>query len=153
MHKMKPAVTDELGFQYWMSRIGDGIRQSTIEVPDEFDISSRVNNNMFNYTILQRQGKTTRDDKWASEEMWDLEYVKMIHVFETEYEFKSCCGFVGDYTQAFQIKRAVDISKDVHQSYGPLESSLKDASKQPTTHKHIETTLDTSTESFLKLYN
>jgi hypothetical protein len=46
-HNKKPAFTDELGNNYWMSHVGDGIRQSTLDVPDDFDISTRVTDNMF----------------------------------------------------------------------------------------------------------
>jgi hypothetical protein len=28
--------------------INEGVRQDTIDIPDDFDISARVNNNMFN---------------------------------------------------------------------------------------------------------
>jgi hypothetical protein len=50
-NKLKPAFTDELGIQYWMAYIGDGIRHNTLKVPDDFDISSRVDINMFKNVI------------------------------------------------------------------------------------------------------
>jgi hypothetical protein len=62
-NQLTPAFNDELGNKYWMAYIGDGIIQHTILAPEDFDISSRVNNSLFNYNIVERHGKTTRDDQ------------------------------------------------------------------------------------------
>jgi methylthioribose-1-phosphate isomerase len=68
-------------------------------------------------------------------------------------DFMSWYGFVQDYIQAFQNKRALGISNDGHQSYDPLESNSKDAPKLSIPNKYIETTLDTSKETFAEAIN
>jgi hypothetical protein len=74
----------------------------------------------------------------GSEKMWNQEYVKLIEFFNTGMEFMSWYGFVQDYIQAFQIKRAFGISNEGHQAYDPLESNSKDGSKLTITNNYIE---------------
>jgi hypothetical protein len=54
---IKPAFTDELGQIYWMAFIIEGVRQYTIDIPIDFDISARINNNKFNYRIVENHGE------------------------------------------------------------------------------------------------
>jgi hypothetical protein len=54
---IKPAFTNELGHTYWMVFINEGVRQCTIDIPDDFDISAIVNNNLFRYRIVENHGK------------------------------------------------------------------------------------------------
>jgi hypothetical protein len=37
--------------------INEGVRQCTIDIPDDFDISAIVNNNLFRYRIVENHGK------------------------------------------------------------------------------------------------
>ena len=41
-NKIKPAFTDIVGNRYWMASIGDGVRQYTINTPNEFNSSEFV---------------------------------------------------------------------------------------------------------------
>jgi hypothetical protein len=59
--------------------------------------------------------------------MWNQEYVKLIECFQADNDFMGWYGMVGEYIQAFQIKRAFEIDNDWRQGYDPLESNLKDA--------------------------
>jgi hypothetical protein len=82
--------------------------------------------------------------------MWNQEYVQMIEYFECDMDFMSWYRFVEDYIQAFRIKRVVEIPHDGHQSYDPLESKLKDASKMAIANQDIETTLGTPKEKLFE---
>ena len=71
----------------------------------------------------------------------------MISYFDTDYEFMEWYGFIADYLHAFQIMSVVELSNEKH-AYKPLEVNLKDVSKLSIANKYIETTLDTSQDTF-----
>jgi hypothetical protein len=94
--------------------------------------------------------KEMREERCIFDGMWNQEDVQMIEYFGCDLDFLSWYRFVEDYIQAFQIKRAVEISHDGHQSYDPIESNLKDASNMTRANQYIETTVGTPKEKFVE---
>jgi hypothetical protein len=135
---------NEKGSPYWMSHISDGVRQYTIDVPQNLEISDLVKRIIFKYRTILNHGKTFRPEYGETELC-----TKMINCFDTDYEFLSWYGFIADYIHAFKSLSVVEISNN-KQAYEPLEANLNYSSKLSIANNYIETVLYTSKETFFE---
>jgi hypothetical protein len=54
-----------------MGHISEGIRQYTIDIPENFNILARIHKPSFKYNKTAHRGRRVRDDQWGSEKMWN----------------------------------------------------------------------------------